>query len=215
MVSTNAMIAAYRERSAPNPETGEPGILRDEWRVRGISDFMPEALTAAWGSDWRCSRPCASHVLEHRYVRRGVEEPWRLFDAANDHQMALEYVDGSAVALDPELIEIQTKRAAAAEAARHKADVERTVTVEREAHARREARSAAAFRRLATSSRDQVWADRWNAFVVQYHDNEAMKAQVLNNIRLYDAVLAAETVPAKRKAIKAFLVAFEKADDVR
>ena len=198
MVSTNAMIAAYRERSAPNPETGEPGILRDEWRVREVSDFMP-----------------ASHVLEHRYVRRGVEEPWRLFDAANDHQMALEYVDGSAVALDPELIEIQTKRAAAAEAARHKADVERTVTVEREAHARREARSAAAFRRLATSSRDQVWADRWNAFVVQYHDNEAMKAQVLNNIRLYDAVLAAETVPAKRKAIKAFLVAFEKADDVR
>ena len=92
---------------------------------------------------------------------------------------------------------------------------ERTATAEREAHARREARSAAAFARLVMSSRDHVWADSWKAFIVRYLNDEVMKAQVLNNIRLYDAVLAAETVPAKRKAIKAFLVAFEKADDVR
>ena len=197
-------IAAYRER----PSVVAEGVLRDEWRVVPFRENDPEQdarLAEAFGPDWRRYRPFPKAVLEHRYIRRGVEEPWLPVALGNSPEGALGEVDPGAVAVDPRLAAIQQKRADYAAERDRKASEER----EREAAARerrrRSADSQAAFRRLAASG-DAEWAERWNAAVSSRSTEQ--RDQLRKDpefVRLHEAVMAAVTVPSKRKAIRAAL----------
>jgi len=199
-------IVAYKERESFDPQTGEPGILRTEWRVRTVATFRPEELAAAFGPDWQRYKPFASHVLEHRYIRRGKEEPWTPFNAANSFDQALAEVDSGAVAVHPTLKKLQREREEYAEEQRRKKETESRLAAEREEREYHAGRSDEAFRKLA-ASKDGVWAERWNAFVSS-HSDAASRDRVRNDaefMQLYKAVMAAETVPAKRVAIRKFL----------
>ena len=200
-------IVAYRERPSDDPETGEPGVLRDEWRVREVGYFQPEELIAAFGDDWRRARPFASHVLEHRYIRRGAEEPWTPFDAASSFQEAIEDIDTHAAALHPALKKLQQGRQEYAEQQRHKEEEKREKEAAAEERAFHSRRSKDAFVRLL-GTRDRVLGEQWNAFNVKHGADQEYKDRMSKDpafMAAYTAVLDAETVPAKRKAIKKFL----------
>lgn len=198
-------IAAYHERASMDPMTGADGILRDEWRVVSYREGDPvqaERLAEAFGTDWQRYRPFPKAVLEHRYIRRGAEDPWLPVALGNTVGDALGEVDPGAVAVDPRLAAIQQKRADYAAERDRKAQEER----EREAavgeRRRRSADSKAAFRRLAASG-DAEWAERWNAAVGSTSTEQ--RDQLRRDpefVRLHEAVMAAVTVPSKRKAIR-------------
>lgn len=203
-------IVAYAERQSwsTNPETGEPWPIRHEWRVSLVADFSYEVLQAAFGDYWRDSRKgYSSHVLEHRYVRGGVAEEWTLFDTDTSRRGCLEMIDSNAVAVDPELTAIQAERRAAQAEHERKIEADRVASVAAAERAYHAERSDAAFYKLS-KSKDSVWAERWNSFVSTC-DN-ATREQIAADRALYDAVMSAETVPAKRKAIKAFLAKWER-----
>ena len=203
-------IAAYMERESFDPETGDPGILRDEWRVRDVADFAPGALVAAWGPDWRRYKPFASHVLEHRYVRRGVEEPWKPAQSANSEEQALQHIDDKAVALDPYLKELQQLRMLTQEKERKVEEEKRRREIEAYERRYHRGRSAEAFKKLL-ASKDAAWAERWNVWIAA-HQSDAARAAAERDpefMRLHHAAFDAETVPAKRKAIKEFLAYVE------
>lgn len=209
-------IAAYMDRESSDPMTGATGTLRDEWRVRLVSDFNPEALSAAWGSGWRRSAPEASHVLEHRYVRRGVEEPWTPFQSANSSLQALQYIDDKATAVDAELKDLQAKRRAHQEKQRAEAEEKRQKVREQEEREQHQEKAQAAFIKLA-KSKDAALTDRWNAFM-SAHNSPSEQHAFLDDptfMKFYKAASEAETVPAKRRSIKEFLAYAEKKNPTR
>ena len=202
-------VVAFAERVSADPETGEEGVLRDEWRVRTVGKVGEAALVAQFGEDWRSIRPFASHVLEHRYIRRGVEEPWSPADLGNDRRAALEYIDDKATPIDPVLLDIQEgrakyrqgSRAVFAEALARETDERRLET-----EGKREA-SRAAFERLR-AGKDAVWADRWNQFAASHQGDKAYVKNAAEDpelMRLYDEAMLATTVPKKKAAIRRFL----------
>jgi hypothetical protein len=197
-------IAAYRERASADPLTGEDGVLRVEWRVRPVGDFTSEALAAAWGPDWRRFSPSAEFVLEQRYVRRGVEEPWAPFQTAGSREAALGYIDDRATAVDPELIALQAKRRDYQEQQRAKVEAQqRKATEQAELRLHRD-RAQAAFVKLA-KSKDGALAERWNSFMSTRQGEQTAFANDAKFMALYKAASEAETVPAKRAGIKEFL----------
>jgi len=209
-------LAACLERESCDPITGEPGILRKEFRVDLISDWDYEALQNAWGTDWQWHSPGASHVLAMRYIRRGVEEPWEPFQSANSFEHALEYIDDKATPLCSELHNLQKRRAeAAAEVARREAE-QREAEQRKAEHAQLLKASRDAFDRLHTGSTEgHYWCDRWNDATFQCHEREEKQPGFLSTLatgdfrELHDAVIFATKVPAKRKAIKAALAWLE------
>lgn len=204
-------IVAYVERESADPETGELGILRNEWRVRKTSDYTPGELEERFGPNWRSGRPFAEYVLEHRYIRRGKIEPWEPFDAANTRKQALEYVDAHATALDPTLKKIQVEREEYQQAQKAEEEQKRLAEIEAEERHQKNERSQEAFRRMLASPKFKVWADRWNAYIESKRDDADFLESAQKNegfMRAYNAVTEAVTVPTKVKAIKAFLTAF-------
>jgi hypothetical protein len=202
----NLEIVAYRERTPSWSDT----VLRTEWRVRPVEACPYDYLVAAWGKDWGYHHPETTHVLEQRYIRNGVEEPWRPSFAARSRAHALEHVDGGrgVVELDPELI-AQTA-ATIAESERMAAEKNAQAAAAHDAEARRERvrRSEKAFGDLSMHVRDGHWAARWTTFVADADKDDEFFASIRADDefrRLHNAVIAAITVPAKRKAIKAFL----------
>lgn len=201
---TGPSLVAYRERASTDPHSGEQGILRHEWSVWLVKDFNPDTLSAAWGPDWRRS---ATHVLVHRYIRRGVEEPWTPFQSANDFSHALEYVDDDAVAVHPELKKLQAKRLAY----RQEQEAKKRQEIERRQAAEQKGRSEAAFMKMA--AKDPGLAGQWNAFMAE-HNSPAEQHAFLDDpefMRLYKDVFDAETIPTKKRSIKAFLAYVGKA----
>ena len=73
-------IVAYKERESMSPTTGVVGIIRVEWRIKPISAYNMDDLYAAFGPNWTSYNPGARFVMEQRYIRRGVDEGWKLFD---------------------------------------------------------------------------------------------------------------------------------------
>ena len=202
-----APLVAYYERVTPAGTN-----LRDEWRVREVREFDMADLYAAWGPDWLSYRPGASHVLEHRYIRDGAEEPWTPFQAANSEEQALQAVPDNAVALDSYLIELQALRKQAAEKRRKDEEEKSNRAHEATERAVQRKRSEEAFVKLQKSPRDGVWAEKWNAYAAA-HQDDAFRARAQADpayMEHYRAVIGAEAVPAKRKAIKEFLAYAEK-----
>lgn len=204
-------IVAYRERDSTDPMTGEEGILRDEWRVRGVSEFKDRVLAEAWGTKWRRWHPFASHVLEHRYIRRGLEEPWTPFEPANSFEQALACI-GEATPCCEALRALQELRKEEEDKRLAEAERIRKLALEEEDRAYHKRRAQAAFERLS-ESRDAIWAERWHAFIARHAGDEEFKAKAERDpkfMALYQAAMEAETVPSKRKAIRLLLEYVEK-----
>lgn len=200
-------LVAYRERSSCDPITGEDGILRDEWEVRLVRDCQPEELEQAWGPGWRRNRPFALHALYHRYIRRGVQEPWLPFQASNSFEQALEYLPNEAAACCPELVELQERQKAAAEAAEQEIEAERKGRAALAAREDQAKASQLAWRRLleGKSAAGARLAVDWNAAIMKLLAADELKHRFANDaefVRLHEAVIAAVTVPDKRKAIR-------------
>ena len=205
-------LVAYHDR-----ETASGTRLRDEWRVREVRDFAPEALVAAWGSDWHSYRPGASHVLEHRYIRDGVEEPWTPHQAANSEEQALQEVPDRVgdVALDPYLIELRELRKQAAAGHKRQVDLKKEQELEASERRSQRKRSEDAFERMRTSrtGKGAEWATKWNVFVQAHRDDAEYRDRAAKDagyMERYRAVFDAESVPSKQKAIREFLAYAEK-----
>lgn len=206
-------IVAYRERES-RVEAGV--ILRHEYRVRSCEDVGEDELARKLGQDWRYYRGNATHVLEERVYRNGEPSTvWTTTSSFDGYERAVEHVDSGVTFVCPVLAQIHADQEAARAAARaRKAAEERAAyqaQVEREERERKAARSENAFKRLLASSKDRVWAERWNAFTQGATQDEVKRLRADEvAVRLHDEVLAAETVPTKRRAIKAFFAHVER-----
>jgi hypothetical protein len=201
-----AAIVAYWEKES----VAGPGTLRKEYRVRLVKDFSADELNAAWGSDWRKYKPFATHVLEERYIRRGQEEPWKPHSSANSREQAMEYIDSNAIALDPTLQKLEAAQAQYRQEQKVKEEAAHKSKAEAQERASRRDRSEAAFNRLR-DSKDGIWATRYNEYVLAHMNDPAFQASARDNpefMKYYQAVMSAETVPAKKKAIREFLTKF-------
>jgi hypothetical protein len=198
-------IVAYFERESYDPETGEPGILRREWRVVPSNVYAAEQLrTLMARHSGRDVWP--TNVMEARYIRRGAAEPWVPQYGATSMRDALENLESGVVPVHPLLTEIRIARAAARAAEDRKArEAEAKAAAERERAELRRA-STDAFRRLA-ESRDGTLAAEWN-FSCSKLNATPPDAAWRSDATLRDhnaAIWSAVTVPAKRKAIRAAL----------
>lgn len=200
-------MIAYHEHSAPDPMSGAAGMLRQEWRIQPVQDFDSAELRDAFGNlVWATCNP-PTHVLMHRYVRRGVEEPWTLYEHGTSHDMLLGYVPDNAIATLPALRELQKCRAQTRETKRLDDELRAQLRAEKETRLRKRDRSQAAFLRLR-NSKDGEWAKQWNLYCSSADvDEQKRVAGSLDLMRLYHAAMDAETVPTKRSAIKRFLAA--------
>ena len=204
-------IVAFYERESSDPETGEPGILRKEWRVRHIKNFTREELEAQWGPRWRESRPFAEYVLEHRYIRRGKEEPWEPFEAATTIDQALQYVDDHATPVHPKLKRLVAAREEEERKRGVEAEAKRISEIEAEDRERRARKSSEAFQRMMENPKFRVWGERWNEYILKHQKDQAFLDAARENegfMKAYRAIFEAVTVPAKVKAIRMFLEAF-------
>jgi hypothetical protein len=203
-------IVAYSERPSSDPITAEEGVLRVEWRLTPVTSVAREALEQAFGPRWDSHLASRPVLVESRRIKRGRAYAWEIYDAARTQDEAFYYIanSGEYIALNSRLKQVQVAR----QEAKNKAEAEELIAADTKEKARcralQEAKSEAAFVRLS-ESKDAVWAERWKAFVRRHYINEDMIARIKANQTLYDAVVTAVTVPAKRKAIKAFLAKYD------
>jgi len=139
-----------------------------------------------------------------RYIRRGHEEDWQPFNAANSFKQALEYIDNAAIPLCPELSALQVSRHEAKVAEEEKARAERKAKGVRLEAEERTKRSQEAFSQLR-DSKDGKWANRWNVVVAEAQRKPKLFEGLEQSAKfreLHAAVINAMTVPTKRKAIR-------------
>ena len=203
-----AGIVAYLERTTPIGTH-----LRDEWRIVPFSKYTSDQITAWLGPHWFSSSAYRfpRFILEHRYIREGVDEGWKPFDLFPTREKALDAIDQGATPVNGGLAKVKLKRAEAREKARREADDKRLAEWEADERRRKGKRADEAFDRLMASPKYAIWAQRWNEFAATHQDDPALRAAVLADRSLYDAATTADTVPARVKAIKAFLKRYERA----
>lgn len=201
-----AGIVAYMER-----ETALGTHLRDEWRIVPFSKYTYDQLTAWLGPHWSSASYYHNprFILEHRYIREGVDEGWKPFDLFPTREAALNAIDqGATPANVGGLAKIKLKQAEAREQARRAAEDKRLLEWEADESRRKRERADEAFKRLMASPKYAIWAQRWNEFAATHQDDPVLREAVLKDRSLYDAATNAETVPARVKAIKAFLARY-------
>jgi len=210
-VTMRAFIA-YREWEFVDPLDGRVGVLRQEWRVSPLVSLAPEDITNAFGPDWQRYRPEACYVLEQHVVCRGDDWGWKPEHLANTYSEALEYVDMRATSCSDALTELWAARAAHARDIEEAKQAEAAKTAKEAERQEQKAASEAAFARLYNSSRWGYWAHCWRAYGTRVQEMaEPERQNTLNREgfrEAHDAVLAAVTVPAKRKAIRLCLERF-------
>jgi len=201
-------IIAYHEKT-----TLAGNELRREWRIRPVESYRRDELDDAWGSDWQKYRPHTTHVLEERFIRNGVDEGWNPRHTLYEIDDAVQNIDENAVIVDVRLARIASQLYAARDATNKAKQAKAAADLKAKQEAaesdRRNKRSLDAFEKLRASPKDRILAERWNAFIIRARDNEALKARIARDPTLYNAAAYAETVPAKRKAIREFLEEFD------
>jgi hypothetical protein len=204
-------LLGYAERESHDPITGEVGVLRKEWRVRELSAFSEQELADAWGPDWRRYKPTAQVVLEMRYIRRGVEEPWRLFESAYDVADAVTCTDSGIVACCAELASLLEKRRvyATEQEALKRAESERLRQERTQEDLLR--RSRACWERMLEQADNRQWAIAWNEAIERCREQRVMTAlkQRPEFIALHAAVVESTAAPKKRVAIRKALAWLE------
>lgn len=198
-------LAAWSERESIDPETGAVGILRKEWRVGLVVGVaMHDKIHAAFkrAGEW---------VIEERYIRRGADEGWRLFDTNDELDCLLECIDDGAVALHPRLLELrgqwaeaEAKRQADATAKRLAEDAENAARLKR-------SRAAGAMRKFRENPRNAELVAKWDEHVQFVKSDVERQAQLAADAEFYRsgmAVYDAETQPEIKKAMRAHLAAW-------
>jgi hypothetical protein len=141
-----------------------------------------------------------------------VDDGWKPTHTLYDPDDVLENIDVKAVIVDSRLASIAAKRYSDRDAgyaeAKAKEEAARKAKQEEARLALAAKRSHDAFEKLLASPKDKIWAERWNAFIIRARDDERIRARIARDPALYNEAMYAETVPTKRKAIKAFLESF-------
>lgn len=94
---------SYAEMLAENPHAA---TLRREWAISPFS--IPSSspywrLVQAWAGRRRGDWEQRDAVLWCRYIRRGVGEPWEIFDVVRNEDQAMKQIDPTATPLSPRL----------------------------------------------------------------------------------------------------------------
>lgn len=198
-------LVAWRERRSMDPMTAEEGVLRDEWRIRELGD--PGLSYDQVRAMLLPAVEVREQILEHRYIRRGTEEPWTLFDVADAVDDLLNLIPPSAVAVSPRLLEMRGEWAAAEAERTRQLEEKRAAELALEEKRAKERRSREAFRRMAEGSEyNRALAAWWNAHVEMVNGDPELQERLCVDrefLKTADPVFAAETVPAKARAIKA------------
>lgn len=202
-----AGIVAYLERTTP---VGTH--LRDEWRIVPFSKYTYDQITAWMGPNWSSASYYRNgrFILEHRYIRDGVDEGWKPFDLFPTREKAMEAIDSNAVSASSGFTKVESARIAAAQTAKIHEMRKREAKAAEDVRRGIMLKSGDAFAKLLESKdpRKKALADRWNEFVGARINDDDFRAKILADRSLYDAAMNAVTVPAKAKAIKAFLKAY-------
>lgn len=199
---------AFTERESYDPDTGEEGVLRSEWRLVPYNGSNP--LHASIADHFQAAGHFTpSVILEHRYIRRGSIEPWQVFDGyATEHDALLD-IDPRATVIDcPALLWIQYDRK---RIERERADnLAREHEAQQQLDREREQRKLVhkAWDSLYRSARYRPLCDEWNEFTSR-PGAIALKNQLESDrefMKLYTyATRGATTSITKRQAIRACL----------
>lgn len=214
-------LIAYSERPSYDPDTGAPGVLRKEWRLRTADDVLSDPEASSYkdrAADRKVVRGDA-HVLEMRYIRRGMVEPWRLVDTARSAPETFYFVDGGVrvIGVDPRFVQFlrEIEKNEQRRAAEKAAKLEAQALDEEKKRLRQISR--AAFDRLLMSPTGKTWALRWNELIDDLTKRAAADKSFGARVTgdevfhdLHDAVRDATTVPAKRAGIRKALAYAEK-----
>lgn len=189
------------------------GILRHEWALSPYS--IPSSspyfrLVQAWSARRRGDWGQRDAVLWVRYIRRGVREPWEIFDIVRDEDQALKQIDHTAIPLSPRLELLR-------QVYREEWDQDQ-IKKEQEEREKREARerwekherSEACFRRMweGKDQEGRELARKWSATMMYMKERRDIVArlEVAQDFReLYQRVMDAEKVAVKKKAVREVL----------
>lgn len=201
-------IVAYDERASENPETGEPGIIRKEWRVVPFDSYTYEKIVYLWGySDrWSCVNP--HFIMERRYIIRGDVGPWEPIDMYEDYQSAYAHLDIPHTCVIWEFIDIKKAADETMRRLREEKAVEEEKERQRVEKQRIRAACNEAFTRLMESSEEgKALCERWNAFVSSNDAKENKERYAADEefMGLYRAAMDSHTIPSKRKTLRVFL----------
>lgn len=197
-------IVAYLERESCHPDTGAHGILRDEWRLIPYNSTNPIHVQCANQRN-RAGRFTPTTILEHRYIRRGVIEPWQVFDGYESDDAALADITPKANSLDPRLTWIQHDRIRLAKEREAAKLEEYRAQQQREEESRLRALSHKAWSKLFNSPRYRPLCDEWNDMTTR-PGARALRDQLINDshfMALYDrACHQSITTTEKRVAMR-------------
>lgn len=195
-------------------ENPRAATLRKEWAISPYtlpSSSPYRRLVEVWSARRRGDWGQRDAALWVRYVRRGVKEPWELFDIVRDEDQALKQIDHAATPLSPRLELLrQVEREEWDQIQIKKEQREREERESRERWEKHE-RSEACFKRLwdGKDGEGRMLARKWSA--TMNHLN-AERRDVVERLRedqefrtLYAAVLDAEKVQGKKKAVREVL----------
>lgn len=209
------IIVAYTERESCNPSTGEPGVLRCEYKLVPFDWSNREQqyeLTEHFGPRWRETRTATGVITYTRYIRRGVVEPWTPSDLHDTDESALEDIPSNVTAVDPRLVQIRADNAAYYRQKTKEEQREKVAREERRAKSAIRAKSNVAFDKLLNSTSEQYrrLALDWQACMSKYretHDKDAIETlrTDVTFMQYYNAVMGAVNVPTKKTAIREFL----------
>lgn len=205
---------SYAEMLRENPHAA---TLRREWALSPYS--IPSSspyfrLVQAWSDrrsgDWTGGQRNA--VLWVRYIRRGVVEPWELFDIVRDEDQALKQIDHTATPLSPRLELLRQIDREEWDQEQVKKEQEEKEKREAEEKWEKRERGEACYRRmyLGKDEEGRMLARKWNA--TMEHMNHPRMKDARNRLHedadflaLYVRTLEAEKVGTKKRLMKEVL----------
>lgn len=211
-------VIYHFERPHMAAETGEEGIWCEQFRIRTVRQVGEAEITRQSAPDWQyLTKGQVTHVLERNFSRPGlVSEGWVINQLCTSRDEAMEYIavaynndrrreNGKWPILPNAVIELVTAWDAAAAKRREEERQKEEARARAEEKARHRAASEAAFAKLSESPNAEVQAlaQKWVELVEWATPRKDELAQDAEFMRLYEAVMAATTVPTKRKALKA------------
>jgi len=202
-------IEAYRELK----RNWGSRIIRTEWRIRTVAEVGENALAESFVVDWRRYND-GIYVLEERYIKDGVEEPWEPFCVVREIEDAFEMMPGFPIVAVSERFKLYNQKIDE-QLAKEKAEkLRREEKEERQCEQQREKlelriKSEQAFQKLK-HSKCEAWRNlpgKWNAYFEEHKgDKKYIDTRRKDEIymKLYMNVLEAVTMASKAKAIRLF-----------
>jgi len=199
------------------------GILRREWAISlyALPSSSPYwRLVQAWSARRRGDWGQRDAVLWVRYIRRGVREPWELFDIVRDEDQALKQIDREAIPLSPRLELLRQIDREVWDQDQIKKEQEEKEKREASERWEKRGRGDKCFRRLWEGAGEgRELARKWNA-TMAYMNQPEMRGALerlhgdADFLALYVRCLEAEKVGTKKKLMKEVLREMRKRERV-